>query len=144
MFVRFLGEVCGKNEGLDLKRALSMSLNRQELIKQANLAASKLLKEKGHISVVEVLLEMGKLSQADYENWRCQRIPYLEQVIIVNLSKINLILRTIQKNAQHGNLRASKTGYTSWGKRPRKLLRFSKSGAPHLEQVYSTHFVRRH
>lgn len=120
-----------------------MSQNRQELVKQTGLAASKLLSEKGYISVVEVLMEMGKLSRQDYENWRFQRVPYLEKVITVNLSKLNLILRTIQKNAQNGGLKASNTVYTSWGKRPRKVLRFSKSGAPHLEQAYSTHFVKR-
>ena len=122
---------------------LPVSLNRQELIKQTNLAASKLLNEKGYISVVEVLMEMGKLSKADYENWRFQRVPYLEKVITLNLSKINVIVRTLQKNAQGGNLKASQTVYTSWGKGPRKLLRFSKSGTPHLEQAYSTHFVKR-
>ncbi|GIK40474.1 MAG: hypothetical protein BroJett011_43070 [Chloroflexota bacterium] len=120
-----------------------MSLNTQELIKQTNQAASKLLKEKGYISVVEVLLEIGKLSKADYENWRFQRVPYLEQVITLNLGKINVILRTLQKNAQNGNLKASHTVYTSWGKGPRQLLRFSKSGSPDLEQAYSTHFVKR-
>lgn len=120
-----------------------MSLNRQELIRQANSAASKLLNEKGYISVVEVLMEMGKLSKADYENWRFRRVPYLEQVITLNLSKINVILRTLQKNAQAGGLKASQTVYTSWGKSPRQVLRFSKSGAPHLEQAYSTHFVKR-
>lgn len=120
-----------------------MSLNRQELIRQTNLAASKLLREKGYISVVEVLMEMRKISKADYENWRFRRVPYLEKVITLNLSKINAILRTLQKNAQDGNLKASQTVYTSWGKGPRQVLRFSKSGSPHLEQAYSTHFVKR-
>ncbi len=120
-----------------------MSQNRQELVKQTGLAASKLLREKGYISVVEVLIDMGKLSRQDYENWRFQRVPYLEKVITVNLSKLNLILSTIQKNGQKGGLKASKTVYTSWGKRPRQRLHFSKSGLPHLEQTYSTHFVKR-
>jgi hypothetical protein len=125
------------------ERVLPMSLNRQELIKQTNLAASKLLNEKGYISMVEVLMEIGKLPKADYENWRFRRVSYLEKVITLNLSKINVILRTLQKNAQDRNLRASQTVYTSWGKGARQVLRFSKSGAPHLEQAYSTHFVKR-
>jgi len=120
-----------------------MSLNQQDLIKQTNLAASKLLGEKGYISVVEVLMELGKLSRTDYENWRFGRVPYLEQVISLNLPKINLVLGTLQANAQNGHLKASRTVYTSWGKSPRQLLRFSKSGAPQLEQAYSTHFVKR-
>ena len=41
-----------------------------------------------------------------------------------------------------GGLKASKTVYTSWGKKPRKILRFSKAGLPHLEEAYSTHFVK--
>ena len=105
--------------------------------------SGKLLREKGYISVVEVLLELGKLSRQDYENWRFQRVPYLEKVITVNLSKLNLILSTIQKNAQRGGLKPSKTVYIAWGKGPRQRLRFSKSGLPHLEQAYSTHFVKR-
>ena len=88
-------------------------------------------------------MEMDKLSRINYENWYFQRVPYLEKVITVNLGKINLILKTIQKNAHNGNLKTSKTVYTSWRKRPRKVLRFSKSGAPYLEQAYSTHFVKR-
>lgn len=120
-----------------------MSLNQQDLIKQTNLAASKLLGEKGYISVVDVLMELGKLSKKDYENWRFGRVPYLEQVISLNLSKINLVLGTLQANAQNGHLKASRTVYTTWGKGPRQLLRFSKSGAPQLEQAYSTHFVKR-
>ena len=120
-----------------------MSLNRQELIKQTNLAATKLLSEKGYISVTQVLLEMGKLSKTDYENWRFRRVPYLEQVITLNLAKINIILRTVQKNAQNRHLKASPTVYTSWGKGPRQILQFSKSGAPQLERAYSTHFVKR-
>lgn len=79
-----------------------MSLNRQELIRQANSAASKLLNEKGYISLVEVLMEMGKLSKADYENWRFRRVPYLEKVITLNLSQINFILRTLQKTPKPG------------------------------------------
>jgi hypothetical protein len=119
-----------------------MSQNRRELAKQTGLAASNLLREKGYISVVEVLMEMGKLSREDYENWRLQRVPYLEKVIRINLGKLNFILRTIRKNAQNGGLKASKTVYTSWGKKPRKVLRFSKAGLPHLEEAYSTHFLK--
>lgn len=120
-----------------------MSQTRQDLVKQAGIAASKLLKEKGYISVVDVLMEMDKLSKQNYENWRFRRVPYLEKVIRINLGKINLILKTIRANAQNGGLKACQTVYTSWGKKPRKRLRFSKSGLPHLEEAYSTHFIKR-
>lgn len=119
-----------------------MSMNRRDLITQVTEASSKLLKEKGYISVVDVLLEIGKLSRQDYDDWRFRRVPYLERVINGGLGKINTVLRTIQKNSHHGNLKPSKTLYKSWGKGPKKLLRFSKSGDPNIEQAYSTHFLK--
>ena len=119
-----------------------MSLSKQQIIDQTNSASSKLLKEKGYISVVDVLIEIGKLQKQDYEKWRFQKIPYLEKVIQANLSKINVILRAIQKYSQDNKLRASGTVYQSWGKGPKKLLRFSKSGEKKIEEAYATHYIK--
>jgi hypothetical protein len=119
-----------------------MSLNNREIIKKVNISSSKLLKEKGYISIVDVLMDIGKLSKDNYEAWRFKKVPYLEKVITANLGKINLILRTVQKNSENGHLRPSKTVYKSWGKGPQILLSFSKSGDPKLENAYSTHFLK--
>jgi hypothetical protein len=100
------------------------------------------LKEKGYISTVDVLIEMGKLTEQDYENWRFRRVPYLEKVIKVNLSKINVILRAIQNYSQGSKLKPSKTIYKSWGKGPKRLLRFSKHGERNVEEAYSTHYIK--
>jgi hypothetical protein len=35
----------------------------------------------------------------------------------------------------------NETAYMSWGKGRRQLLRFSKYGQPHLEELFSTHYV---
>jgi hypothetical protein len=118
-----------------------MSLNNQQITEQTKTAASKLLKDKGYVSVVDVLMEIGKLSNQDYENWRHQKVSYLEKVIQVNLSKINTILRTMQKYSQDNDLKPSKTVYRSWGKGPKKVLRFSKSGDQNIENAYATHLV---
>ncbi len=118
-----------------------MSLNNKEIVKQLSVTTSKLLKEKGYISIVDVLMDMGKLSKEDYEAWRFKRVPYLEKVINVNLGKINTILRTIQKNSRNGNLRTRKTVYKSWGKGRKISLRFSKSSDINLENAYSTHYL---
>ena len=61
----------------------------------------------------------------------------------MNLHKISVVLRTMHQHAQHKDLQPGKTVYTSWGKAPRTLLHFSKSGDPRLEDAYSTHFVTR-
>ncbi len=119
-----------------------MSANRNQLLKRLSAVTSMLLHEKGYISFVEVLMEMGYLSKYDCESWRFKKVPYLERVINVNLKKINFMLRTMQKNCMNGKLKPSKTVYKSWGKGTKKLLRFSKSADPHIEEAYSTHFVK--
>lgn len=117
-------------------------MNRTELVKSMSQAATKMLHEKGYISVVDVLLRMGKLTREDHEAWRTRKVHYLERVIRINLAQVNHLLRTLQQNAGKGGLKASKTAYMSWGKGAKTPLRFSKSGDPNLEAAYATHYVR--
>lgn len=118
-----------------------MSANRSDLIGQMNAVSSELLREKGYISFVDLLIRMGKLSQKNYEEWRCRKVPYLEKVITINLAKIGILLRTLHDNGRKGGLRPSATVYHSWGKGTKTPLRFSKSGDPNIERAYSTHFL---
>jgi len=119
-----------------------MSLNRADLIKLTNQASSQLLREQGYIGFVEVLLRMGKLTKDQYEAWRSGKLPCLEQAVAMNLATINHLLRTFQRNARKGGLRASKTAYVFWGKGAKIRLQFSKSGDPNIEEAYATHFLR--
>ena len=119
-----------------------MSLNRADLVNQMNQATSELLREKGYINIVDVLIKIGKLKKEDYEAWRNGKVRYLEEVISVNLAKVNFMLRTLQQNAKNGNLRGSKTAYMKWGKGPKTKLRFSKYGDQNIEEAYSTHYLK--
>lgn len=116
-------------------------MNRTEI--QANLGAvaSELLREKGFISPVDVFIRLGCLDPKDYEAWRDGRVRHLEAVIKGSLGRINFIMATLRRNSLHGGLKPSWTAYRSWGRRGGKALRFSKSGAPHLEEAYATHFI---
>lgn len=105
--------------------------------------ATMLLEEKGYISPVELLIKMGRLKQKQVEDWRFKRNPYLERVIAGNLGKLKHILLTLKKFAEEQNLKPSVTVYKSWGKGPKRLLGFSKTGNSHLEKIYSTHYVRK-
>ena len=105
--------------------------------------AAFLLEQKGYISPVELLVMMDRLKSKEVEDWRFQRIPYLERVIAGNLGKINHILQTLTKFAGEQNLKPSITVYNSWGEGPKKLLRFSKTGNPQLERIYSTSYMRK-
>ncbi|MGH8490086.1 MAG: hypothetical protein ACREXS_14760, partial [Gammaproteobacteria bacterium] len=69
-----------------------------------NEASSKLLREQGYISFVDVLIALGKLMHEDHARWRFRRIPCLEQVIAINLAKVKTLLRPIHENAKRGGL----------------------------------------
>ena len=107
-------------------------------------ATESLLLEKGFVAPVELFMRMGLLSQESVEHWRRGRIPYLERAIRCNLSKASRILRILRMHAHNLNLYPSMTVYKRWAKGSRPLLRFSKTGDPHIEEAYSRHFVTPH
>jgi hypothetical protein len=116
-------------------------VNRRELEQAALRAADRCLKVKGYISMVDVLIELGKLSREDYERWRFRQVPFLERVLHDNLAQLNVMLRAVQTNSARGHMKASWTAYMSRGKGKRQPLRFSKSGDPNLERAYATHYL---
>ena len=54
-------------------------MNDKELHAKVNAAAYKLMRASGIVSPVEVLMEIGILSKADYECWRKGQLDYLER-----------------------------------------------------------------
>jgi hypothetical protein len=69
--------------------------NRQDLQRALSTITSELLKEKGYICFIDVLMKLGSLSKSDYENWRFKRVSPLERVLKVNLSRINFIMKRL-------------------------------------------------
>lgn len=118
-------------------------MNRKELESKLSVVTSHLLCEKGHIAFVDVFKELGVLSSKDIELWRMRKVPYLERVIQMNLSKISFVMKTVRRNSKHGKLKESFTFYKSFGKGKKVKLRFSKSGDVNIERVYATHFLKR-
>ena len=117
-------------------------MNRRDLENKLSSITSKLLKEKGYISLIDVFVELGYLAEKDVESWRMKRIPYLEKCIKVNLGKISFIVKIIRNNCLKGKLKESYTSYRSWGKGTKVALQFSKSGQPNIERLYATHFIK--
>jgi hypothetical protein len=93
------------------------------------------------VAPVEVLLGMGLLETNQLEDWRCGRIPYLEQAIHCNLTRLSRLLRILRFHAHDLNLKPSWTAYMRSGKKPRQRLRFTKTGEHKLEEAYATHFI---
>lgn len=117
-------------------------MNRSQLEAAALAAADRCLKGKGHIALVDVFVEIGKLTRQNYEDWRMGRVPFLEKVIQGNLSQINVICLAVHRNSARGKLKASWTAYVQWGKGKGTPLRFTRSGDPHLEKQWATHYLQ--
>jgi hypothetical protein len=116
-------------------------MNNKELEKKTTSIINSLIYEKGYICSVDVLLRLGYLTQKDYEDWRLGRVPFLEKVCKVNLKKLSLTNRMIAKFAKQRQLKKSWTEYNQYGTKNKKRLAFSKSGDPHIETLYATHFI---
>lgn len=114
-------------------------MNRQQTETKLSRVTSELLREKGFIAPVDVLLRMGWLDPEDHKAWRQGRVPFLDKVVKANLSKITFLMKTLRRNSLNGGLRPSWTDYRSW--EAKDVLRFSKSGDRHVESNYATHFV---
>ena len=99
------------------------------------------LRKKGWVAPVDVLLGMGVLSQAGYEDWRFGKVPFLERVCKANLTQLARIMHEVRVFAVERNLKPSWTCYHQWGKHKERRLRFSKSGDEKIEHSYATHFV---
>jgi len=119
-------------------------MNKLELEQKIRIILSEVSSQKGYVSPVDVLMQLGYLSKNDYETWRKGKIEYLEKVCYVNLGKLSTISRTIKKIAEKMKLEPSWTAYNKYGKGPKIGLQFSKSGDKNIENAYSTHYVNRY
>ena len=86
-------------------------MNDGELRGKIHSSIYALVKNKGVASPVDVLMAIGVLTKADYENWRNGRVEYLERVCKINLKKLLFVNREIQTYARQHNLKPSWTDY---------------------------------
>lgn len=125
----------------EMKKITSSTYKKDKYYKKITGAVHELLKEGTVVAPVDVFIKIGNLTKENYEDWRFGRIPYLERVILCNLSKVNRILRILHYHALDRGLKPTQTVYKKWGKGRKILLRFSKSGSPYLESAYSRHYI---
>ncbi|MBD2864622.1 hypothetical protein [Paenibacillus oceani] len=118
-------------------------MNRQELQKKVRHTVHQLIWEKGYASPLDLFLKMEKVTPQLVEEWRFGNVPYLERVIRGNLAQLSFIMQQFRQAVGELSLKESYTAYYRWGKGPKRLLRFSKSGDIRVERYYSTHYVKR-
>ena len=75
-------------------------MNRKKIEKRVYQYATVLVHKKGYVSPIDVLLEIGWLTDEKVEQWRMGKIPYLERVATANLAKLNFALHMLRKFAQ--------------------------------------------
>ncbi len=89
------------------------------------------------VKTIDVFVSLGMLETKKMEAWKSGRVPYLEKVLHGNLSKLNRVLRILRFHVHDLNLRPQKH-IVRYGK---KILRYSKTGEPKLEDTYSLEYA---
>ena len=111
-----------------------------ELERRVVRAAEAVLAERRFVSVVDVLVAMRWLTSGELARWRQGRVPDLETVVQVNLSKLSTAMAVLRRWAREQGLHPSETAYLA-RTRDRRPLRFSRSGDHAIERAYRTHWV---
>jgi hypothetical protein len=93
------------------------------------------------VAPVDVLVAMGMLAPQSLEDWRRGRVPFLEQVIDCNLSRLSRLLRILRFHAHDLDLMPTQVIYRRHGKGPKQVLRFTKTGDANVEAAYARVFV---
>jgi hypothetical protein len=77
-------------------------------------AADAILQAGSVVAPVDVLVRMDKLDGKRLEEWRRGQVPYLERVILGNLTQFSRHLRILRFHAHDLNLKPSFTAYVKW------------------------------
>ena len=116
-------------------------MNTAQLEKKVVDSAEKVLKEKGYVSSLDVLLGINYLTSVNIDDWKKGRIPYLERVVQANLNKISNAMKFFKQWAVRKGLKPSETKYLTKAQEGKRELQFSKSGNSKIELAYRTHYV---
>jgi hypothetical protein len=117
-------------------------MSRADIEKSVRRAIADIIRAKGHVTMLDVLLFTGRVEEHDHLAWRNGQVPYLEKVIHGNLSKASVMLREFHRVCREAGYKPSWTAYRKWGKGAKRPLQFSKSRQPELERLYATAYVR--
>ncbi len=116
-------------------------MNRNQIQIKVKQICHELVFRQGYISSIDVLQNLGYLTNENVKSWRFGKIPYLEKVCNTNLASLSFINKEIRQIATELNLKNSLTVYMKYGKGVKTKLRFSKTGDENIEKFYATHYI---
>lgn len=124
-----------------MKEISSRNYSKDKYYPIVSKAVEEILKKQNYVSPVDLFIYCDRLDKKEYEEWRLNRITYLEKVLKGNLSVLNRFLRILRYYANSIGLKESISVYKSWGSGIKNNLCFSKTGNKCMEMLYSTHYV---
>ena len=95
-------------------------MNNADLIPKVHNAMYQQCQKRGYAAPVDVLMDIGVLPGNKYEDWRYGRVPYLESVCAVNLSKLSFIMKQMRVYAEKDGLKPSFCYYKQWGTKKKR------------------------
>lgn len=98
------------------------------------------IEERGYTAVPDVLIGIGMLSEEKFSEWKKGNLRCLEDGCSADLSKLHSVLKSIKAYAEETGLKPSIVRYSTDG-RNQIPLRFTMSGNPVLERLYSTQYL---
>ena len=98
------------------------------------------LEERGYCTVPDVLIGIGVLESRKFDEWKKGNAFCLEDLCSADLSRLHAIVTAVKAYAEEAGLKPSVNRYAKDG-RGSVPLRFTKSGDPVRERLYSTHYL---
>ena len=105
-----------------------------------NSEIERLLEERGYCTVPDVLVGIGMLDEKKMDEWRKGNAFCLEDQCSSDLPRLHAVLKAVKAYAEETGLKPSINKYIREGKGS-VPLRFTKSGDPVRERLYSTHYL---
>ncbi len=105
----------------------------KNLMARVERAVAAILQRDGHLTYPALLCELGVLTRNDLEAWRAGRVPSLEHVVRMNLTRLARIQTAVRRIARARNLKRTITG-------PKRGRRYSKTGHPFVEEEYAAYY----
>src|SRR5690606_9232533 len=106
-------------------------------------AMDELLITHGAYIPVELLIALGRLSYADYDDWRCGERPSLQSALAGNPRRVLELLESAAQWAVRLGLHPEPCEYFGWGANAGTRLTFLDDEHGASEALLATHYVRR-
>lgn len=100
------------------------------LTQQVKTAMASVLARDGVLTYPTLLIELGYMLPRDQEAWRSGQVPYLEQVVRANLTKLARIQTAVRRQARA-------QGLVRLVQRQPNGRRYSKNNHPFVETEYN-------